>query len=95
MKRVVLTIAILFTFALGGVAQSLDFNFDDGTLQGWTVLDADGDGHNWQPNTDGMGHFGSYGMVLAYSKDPVTGDSLTPNEYLVSPRLVLSVLLVL
>ena len=90
MKRLVLTLAVLLGFALGGVAQSLDFNFEDGTLQGWTILDADGDGHNWQPNTDGMGHFGSSGMVLSYSKDPVTGDSLTPDEYLVSPRIVLN-----
>ena len=89
MKRLILTLTISLALTLGGMAQSLDFNFDDGTLQGWTVLDGDGDGHNWQPNTDGMGHFGSDGMVLSYSKDPVTGDSLTPNEYLVSPRMVL------
>ena len=90
MKRLILSLTISLALTLGGVAQSLDFNFDDGTLQGWTVLDGDGDGHNWQPNTDGMGHFGSDGMVLSYSKDPVTGDSLTPNEYLVSPRMVLN-----
>ena len=89
MKRLILSLTISLALTLGGVAQSLDFNFDDGTLQGWTVLDGDGDGHNWQPNADGMGHFGSDGMVLSYSKDPVTGDSLTPNEYLVSPRMVL------
>lgn len=89
MKRLVLTLAILATFALGGMAQSLNFDFEDG-LQGWTVLDGDGDGHNWEPNTDGMGHFGSDGMVLSYSKDPVTGDSLTPSEYLVSPRMILN-----
>ena len=89
MKRLVLTLAILFGFAFGGVAQSLNFDFEDG-LQGWTVLDGDGDGHNWQPNTDGMGHNNSNGMVLSYSKDPVTGDSLTPSEYLVSPRMILN-----
>ena len=89
MKRLVLTLMILATFAFGGMAQSLNFDFEDG-LQGWTVLDADGDGHNWETNTDGMGHFGSDGMVLSYSKDPVTGDSLTPDEYLVSPRIVLN-----
>jgi hypothetical protein len=88
MKKLVLTLTILLGIAFGGMAQDLYFNFEDG-LQGWTVLDGDGDGHNWQPNADGMGHFGSDGMVLSYSKDPVTGDSLTPNEYLVSPRMVL------
>ncbi len=89
MKRLVLTLAILAGFALGGVAQSLHYDFEDGTLQGWTVLDGDGDGHCWEPSIGGMGH-NSNGMVMAYSKDYATGDSLAPNEYLVSPRLVLS-----
>ena len=87
MKKLVLTLAILATFTLGGVAQSLHYDFEDGTLQGWTTLDGDGDGHNWQPNTDGIGHNGSDGMVLSYSKDPVTGDSLAPNNFIVSPRV--------
>ena len=89
MRRLVLTLAILAGFALGGVAQSLNYDFEDGTLQGWTTLDGDGDGHNWEPSIGGMGH-NSNGMVMAYSKDYATGEPLTPNEYLVSPRLVLS-----
>ena len=89
MKRLVLTLAILASFVLGGVAQSLHYDFEDGTLQGWTTLDGDGDGHNWEPSIGGMGH-NSNGMALSYSRDFFTGDSLTPNEYLVSPRLVLS-----
>ena len=89
MKRLVLTLAILACFALGGVAQSLHYDFEDGTLQGWTTLDGDGDGHCWEPSIGGMGH-NSNGMVMAYSKDYATGEPLTPNEYLVSPRLVLS-----
>ena len=68
MRRLVLTLAILAGFALGGVAQSLNFDFEDGTLQGWTVLDGDGDGHCWEPSIGGMGH-NSNGMVMAYSKD--------------------------
>ena len=89
MKRLVLTIAVLAGFALGGVAQSLNFDFEDGTLQGWTTLDGDGDGHCWEPSIGGMGH-NSNGMVMAYSKDYATGEPLTPNEYLVSPRLILN-----
>jgi len=89
MRRLVLTLAIVAGFALGGVAQSLHYDFEDGTLQGWTTLDGDGDGHCWEPSISGMGH-NSNGMVMAYSKDYATGDSLAPNEYLVSPRLVLS-----
>ena len=89
MKRLVLTLAILAGFVLGGVAQSLHYDFEDGTLQGWTVLDGDGDGHCWEPSIGGMGH-NSNGMVMAYSRDYATGEPLTPNEYLVSPRLVLN-----
>ena len=89
MKKLVLTLAILAGFALGGVAQSLHYDFEDGTLQGWTTLDGDGDGHCWEPSIGGMG-YNSNGMVMAYSKDYATGEPLTPNEYLVSPRLVLS-----
>ena len=89
MKRLVLTLAISLAFALGGVAQQLSFDFEDGTLQGWTTLDGDGDGHCWEPSIGGMGH-NSNGMVMAYSKDYATGDSLAPNEYLISPRLVLN-----
>ncbi len=89
MKRLVLTLAISLAFAFGGVAQSLHYDFDDGTLQGWTTLDGDGDGHCWEPSIGGMGH-NSNGMVLSYSRDYATGDSLAPNEYLISPRLVLN-----
>ena len=89
MKRLALTLAISLAFAFGGVAQSLHYDFEDGTLQGWTVLDGDGDGHCWEPSIGGMGH-NSNGMVMAYSKDYATGEPLTPNEYLVSPRLVLN-----
>ena len=89
MKRLVLTLSVLLSFALGGVAQQLSFDFEDGTLQGWTTLDGDGDGHCWEPSIGGMGH-NSNGMVMAYSRDYATGEPLTPNEYLVSPRLVLS-----
>ena len=88
MKKLALTLSILLAFALGGVAQSVSFDFEDGTLQGWTTLDADGDGHCWEPSIGGMGH-NSNGMAMAYSRDYATGDSLTPDEYLVSPRLVL------
>ncbi len=88
MKRLALTLAIFATFTLGGVAQSLHYDFEDGTLQGWTTLDVDGDEQNWEPSLGGMGH-NSNGMALSYSRDFFTGEPLTPDEYLVSPRLVL------
>lgn len=63
-------------------------DFAAGHLLEWTTIDADGDGHDWQIYpTGGMGYSGSDGMVVSYSKDIATGDSLTPSNYLVSPRI--------
>ncbi len=63
-------------------------DFAAGHLLEWTTIDADGDGHNWQIYpTGGMGYSGSDGMVVSYSKDIATGDSLTPSNFLVSPRV--------
>ena len=83
---------ILAAFLVCGAMQAqISFDFEDGTLQGWTTIDADGDGHNWQQQSaNGMSHNNSDGMVLSYSLDPVSGDSLAPNNFLVSPRLTLA-----
>ncbi len=83
---------ILAAFLVCGAIQAqISFDFEDGTLQGWTTIDADGDGHNWQrQSANGMSHNNSDGMVLSYSLDPVSGDSLAPNNFLVSPRLTLT-----
>ena len=83
MKRLVLTLSILFAFALDGMAESNGFEYG---LQSWTTIDGDGDGHDWELSVGGMGH-NSNGMVLSYSVDPVTGAPLTPNDYLISPLL--------
>ncbi len=90
MKRLVLTLAISLAFALVSMAQA-SFTFDDGILYGWTTIDADGDGNNWQLSTNGgLSGNVSDGMVLSYSLDGATGDSLTPDNYFVSPRVTLS-----
>ena len=73
-------------------AYSWDFeeDFAEGRILDWTLMDADGDGHNWQlPATDGMGHDGSDGMLVSYSYDNATVTPLTPNNFLVSPRVTL------
>lgn len=88
MKRLVLTLTLLAIFNLGGMAQ-LYFGFEYG-IQGWTTIDGDGDGRDWQlVSTGGNGHLGSDGMLLSYSVDPDTGNSLSPNDYLVSPPIML------
>jgi hypothetical protein len=89
MKKLSFILAALLV--CGAMQAQISFDFEDGTLQGWTTLDADGDGHNWQQQyANGMSHNNSDGMVLSYSLDPVSGDSLAPNNFLVSPRLTLA-----
>lgn len=66
------------------------FTFDDGTLEGWTALDADGDGYNWASTYGNSGlsaHNGSEGAV--YSQSYADGTALTPDNYLISPKVKL------
>ena len=65
-------------------------DFEEGRILDWTLMDADGDGHNWQlPATGGMGYGGADGMLVSYSYDNATVSPLTPNNFLVSPRVTL------
>ena len=60
----------------------LTYNFDDGTLQGWTTIDADGDGINWFASSSHAAHSGSYAAVSQSYRQV-----LYPNNYLVSPQV--------
>ncbi|MBR4155873.1 MAG: choice-of-anchor J domain-containing protein [Bacteroidales bacterium] len=64
------------------------YNFDDGFLDGWQTIDADGDGFNWRITTDilgpGNGHNGSRYCVISQSFDNDLGGPLTPDNYLVT-----------
>ena len=64
------------------------FDFESG-MQGWTSLDADGDGYGWVLGSSlmgtGYGHNGSSDLVLSQSYDNNYG-ALNPNNYLVSPQ---------
>ena len=65
-------------------------DFEEGRILDWTLIDADGDGHNWQmPATVDMGHGGTDGMLVSYSYDNATTSPLTPNNFMVSPRVTL------
>ena len=89
MKKLSFIIAALLV--CGSMQAQILFDFEDGTLQGWTTIDADGDGHNWQQQSaSGLGHSDSDGVVLSYSVDPSSGNPLTPDNYIVSPRLSIS-----
>ena len=76
-----------------------DYNFDDGTMMGWTSLDADGDGNGWVSSSNpgiyhnagvslaGTGHNASEAYVISGSYANQTGQALSPDNYLVSPQI--------
>jgi len=63
-------------------------NFESGMPNGWTSIDADGDGRNWGLITDyysaGQGNEGSEDGAASQS---YAGGALTPDNYLVSPQI--------
>ncbi len=78
------------------------YNFDDSSMQGWTAIDADGDGYNWILGSQvggvylkegstlaGSGHNASADMVCSGSYANPTYAALTPDNYLVSPKVKL------
>ena len=69
----------------------MTYNFDDSSLQGWTSIDADGDGYGWYVASDimstGYGHDGSNDCVLSQSY--YGGTILYPDNYFVSPQVAL------
>ena len=68
------------------------YDFEDSTMQGWTSVDADGDGYGWYVAssimTNGYGHYGSNDCVLSQSYSASAG-VLYPDNYLVSPQVQL------
>ena len=68
------------------------YDFEDSTMQGWTTIDADGDGYTWMVASSlmstGYGHNGSNDCVLSQSYSNTVG-VLYPDNYLVSPQVTL------
>ena len=75
------------------------FDFDDGTMQGWTTIDANNDGYDWVlgsqcggiylvagASLSGSGHNSSADLVVSGSYSNVTNQAITPNNFLVSPN---------
>ncbi len=81
--------------------ETLVYDFDNGTLQGWTTMDADGDGYTWVSSATpgvyhnsgidltGTGHNGSAHYVISASWANGLGQVLYPDNYLVSPQIAL------
>ena len=61
----------------------------EANADGWTMIDADGDGHNWEYQTEmHKSHSGS-GVMVSYSYDNEGSSALTPDNWLVSPEVAL------
>ena len=80
------------------VITAFTVDFNDGIFpEGWTTIDADGDGHNWVLDTEcesaygynqsNAGFNGSH-MILSGSYHKTAG-ALHPDNYLVSPKVIL------
>ena len=69
----------------------MTYDFENGTMQGWTSVDADGDGYGWLMGSEVMtgqpGNGGSTDFVLSQSY--YMGTVLYPDNYLVSPQVQL------
>ena len=83
------------------VVGATDYNFDDGTMMGWTSLDANNDGYGWVLGSQiggvylvagaslaGSGHNASNDMVCSGSFSNFTQSAITPDNYLVSPTKI-------
>ena len=79
----------------------IDYDFEDGSMGGWTTIDADGDGYDWvlgsaspgvyhNENVTGLtGHNESSDFIVSGSYSNYTGVALTPDNYLISPKVTL------
>lgn len=69
-----------------GLGDEFSFDFEDGTLDGWTTIDADNDNYTWQNSIEimapGSGHNSS--ISCAVSMSWIYGVILTPDNYLVT-----------
>ena len=97
MKQILLTIALWAGLFLAGVQAQvtlLNENFEGNAIPlGWTTIDADGDGQQWEhsgvQDVFSQCHSGS-GAAASYSKDINTFTALTPDNWLVTPAITLA-----
>ena len=79
----------------------LSEDFENGLPEGWTTIDADGDGYNWVAGSAcdgiyldggslaGSGHNSSQDLMTSGSFSNVSGTALTPDNWLVTPQITL------
>ena len=85
---------MVLTFGVRAQVPIFTEGFEGTTLPlGWTIIDADQDGNNWEHiSVQGdlsSGHTGT-GAYASYSYDNSTYDALTPDNWLISPAIALS-----
>ena len=81
-----------------GPGGTTSYDFDNGTFQGWTTIDANNDGYDWVlgsqiggvylasgASLSGSGHNSSTDLVCSGSYSNATSAAITPDNYLVSP----------
>ena len=61
---------------------SFSYDFNDGKIDGWRTVDADGDNFNWNVVTSGAGV--GVKCLASYAYDYSSGSSLTPDNYVVT-----------
>ena len=97
MKKTFLFLTLFLSMLTFGVRAQVPIfteSFEGTSLPtGWTIIDADQDGNNWEHiSVQGdlsSGHTGT-GAYASYSYENSTYDALTPNNWLVTPAIELS-----
>ena len=89
-KLTLLTLAMIFSVVANAQTSSLQtytYGFSQ-DMNGWTTIDADGDGNTWYllNSTSIFGYGGNPGLVTSAS---YASTALTPDNYLVSPKMKL------
>jgi hypothetical protein len=89
MKKTTLLLSLLFT-SLCGFAQTTYYseNFESGDLSGWSAVDTDGDGYNWDvlDASSINANFGN-GALVSFSYDGNANVALTPDNLVTSPAI--------
>lgn len=74
-------------------SSELFYGFEDGTTQGWTSVDNDHDGYGWiletSATTPHMTPYEGNGCMYSESYDNDSGTPLTPDNWLISPKVTL------
>jgi hypothetical protein len=96
MKKGLLILALsMIMLTFGAKAQIAVFQegFESTALPiGWTTMDIDNDGMNWE-HSSGYGFMGGHnsdGSYVSYSRDPMYNVPLTPDDWLVTPAITLN-----